>query len=657
MKNRLRGGWPVFLAIVATFAAAGAWLRWSTTKEIELRVFENVTASSGLGGSYTGMTHGAAWADFDGDGRPDVYVSNHLNAPRLYRNLGAARFEDVTAQHFKAAQLQGDKHGAAWADFDNDGRADLVQLTGAIQGMGAEPKRLFHNLGDRFEDVAEAVGLANPEGRTRSPLWIDLDGDGKLDLFEGAEGRLDKKTPPFMFMQRSDGHFEPAEAALVPASRGAPFCVLTSLADNHKSALVCRLMGQNSALQVFDLSKLPARTIDALPQTAFDDIAAADFDNDGRMDLFMARKNAPDAVALGRPADNTVVASIAAGPSNAEAPAGFRLRAHGVVKVQVGVSSTSDPLSPEHVYLGAQGSHPAALSFEVPPALGALPKFSPATPAGVHIGFTEPDHWEVRVVSTHRPAGKPHPQDVQLRLSADGAIAQLEAIGPTAAEEAPARLFMNHGDTFVEESEKRGVNRRLVAGMNVVAADFDNDMNVDVFVLASGDVGLQENLLLLNDGSGKFKVVKGAGGAAGGGGGVGDSVTAVDFDGNGFIDILTTSGGSMGRSLGLPSDAGGYRLYRNFGNSNHWLEIDLEGSQSNRDGIGAVVRLTAGGLTQMRVQDGGMHHRSQNHTRLHFGLAKNTQIDKISVHWPSGRVQEMSAVKGDQVLRIKEPGL
>jgi hypothetical protein len=114
----------------------------------------------------------------------------------------------------------------------------------------------------------------------------------------------------------------------------------------------------------------------------------------------------------------------------------------------------------------------------------------------------------------------------------------------------------------------------------------------------------------------------------------------------------------MGRSLGLPSDGGGYRLYRNlgeFGKGNHWIEIDLQGTQSNRDGIGAMVHLTAGGVTQTRLQNGGMHHRSQNHSRLHFGLAQNSKVDRIVVRWPGGTVQELRDAKPDQVIRIIEP--
>jgi hypothetical protein len=69
----------------------------------------------------------------------------------------------------------------------------------------------------------------------------------------------------------------------------------------------------------------------------------------------------------------------------------------------------------------------------------------------------------------------------------------------------------------------------------------------------------------------------------------------------------------MGRSFGLHSEGGGCQLYHNAGNANHWLEIDLEGPRSNRDGVGAVVYINAGGVTQVRMQDGGIHNRGQNH--------------------------------------------
>jgi hypothetical protein len=215
---------------------------------------------------------------------------------------------------------------------------------------------------------------------------------------------------------------------------------------------------------------------------------------------------------------------------------------------------------------------------------------------------------------------------------------------------------MNRNGRLVEEGDKRRANARLVSGMNVVAGDFDNDGHLDLFVVASGDIGKHENLLLLNRGDGTFGVVAGAGGAAGDLVGVGDSVTTADFDRDGCLDLLVASGGSMGRSLGFPSERGGYRLYRNLCNTgNHWLEIDLEGTKSNRDAIGARVDVAAGGVRQVRIQDGGIHNRGQNHSRLHFGLGKSAAAATITVRWPSGTVQELKAVAADRVLRIREP--
>ena len=136
-----------------------------SAKEKDITLFHDVTAGSGLD-KYVGMTHGSAWGDFDGDGLPDLYVTNHLNGAKLFRNLGKGHFEDVTDKFFTPQDLAGDKHGAAWADFDNDGRLDLVQLIGTGRGVGSEPKRLFRNLGIRFENVAAALGVDNPYGRT-----------------------------------------------------------------------------------------------------------------------------------------------------------------------------------------------------------------------------------------------------------------------------------------------------------------------------------------------------------------------------------------------------------------------------------------------------------------------------------------------------------
>jgi len=488
------------------------------------------------------------------------------------------------------------------------------------------------------------------------PLWVDLDRDGRLDLFQGAEARADERKLPFIFLQRN-GTFQ-ADGAAPFASASAPFCVLTELTPARTTDIVCRAPQRGRTAQVFATGVLPLKELDLMPSTAFEDIAAADFNNDGLFDLYLARKNPPGAIGFGRPSPNELIADVWIDKANAGKPAGFTFRSSGQLQWTVAPVSPGNPISAERIYIGERAVQPAALEFSLPPGAKGSPVVKPGEQAGVYIGTREGHEWEVLVAAGAESsgAGRPQHQQVAIRVRSSGELTQVTATGSKAApEEAPARLLMNRGGKLVDESEKRGVNARLVSAVNVVAADFNNDMHVDLFVVASGELGKQENLLLLNRGGGRFVVVPGAGGAAGGRLGVGDSVTTVDFDRDGFVDLLVTTGGSMGRSLGMPSDPGGYQLYRNRPNANHWLEIDLEGTRSNRDGIGARVELVAGGVTQVRIQDGGVHHRGQNHARLHFGLAKNSKVDRITIRWPSGTLQELDNVAVDRVVRIREP--
>lgn len=650
-EHRWLGKWPGLVVLIVGAALSSACAK----QEVGLTLFQDVTSNSGLA-EYEGMTHGAAWGDYDGDGRPDLYVTNHLKQAALLRNLGDGRFAEVTTEVLSANDLGGDKHGAAWADFNNDGRPDLAQLTGAKQGVGEEPKRLFVNEGGKLVERAVELGVDNPPGRTRMPLWLDIDGNGKLDLFHGAEARFDELTPPFLFAQQ-DGRFADATAKLKPASRSAPFCVLTELTGDRHPEVVCRLMGKGRPVQVFDTSASPARTLDLLPDTAFEDIVAGDFDNDGRIDLFLARKNPGGRVALARSGDNGLTAQIELRAINAAEPKAFRFNSRGSLRVTVAGQHAGE-LDVADVKLGQAGASPAALEFELPPdGARGLPQPPGGDRPAVLIGSTRPGQWQLEFHASPQVfGGKAKPRHVNVRIHSTEAIDDVEALGDGARDEiAPQRLFMNRDGKLVEEGDKRGVNAVPIAAVNAVAGDFDNDMDLDIFILGSGDAGKTPNRLLLNDGKGKFQVVRAAGGASGLLAGVGDSATTADIDGDGFLDLLTASGGSMGRSLGLPSDDGRYQLFRNVGNGNHWIMIDLEGTRSNRDGIGAIVRVTAGGVTQTRVQDGGVHERGQNHTRLHFGLAKHAQIDKITVQWPSGVVQELLKIEANQVLRVREP--
>ena len=174
-------------------------------------------------------------------------------------------------------------------------------------------------------------------------------------------------------------------------------------------------------------------------------------------------------------------------------------------------------------------------------------------------------------------------------------------------------------------------------------------MDVDLYVVTTNAAGNEPNVLYDNQGDGTFKAVTSLGDAVGSNLGIGDTVSTADYDNDGFLDLFITNGDFP---LLLNRNAP-YQLLKNEGNDNHWLEIDLEGVVSNRDGVGAKVYVTAGGTTQLR-QSGGMHDGVQNDSRLHFGLADNTLVDEIRIEWSSGIVQNITDVDADQILSIVE---
>lgn len=632
--------------------------------------------------AYRGMTYGVTWGDADDDQRPDVYLTHHLRPAQLLLNRGATGFQDGTARFFTPEALRGDHHGAVWADFDNDGDQDLAQMTGAVKGQGEEPKRLFVNeggslddgapagpgvalealsqrVGAALRDVAPELGVDNLLGRTRMPLWFDFDGDGRLDLFQGTEKRLDARSAPNLFLQREAGFM--ADQTLLPvASTTVPFCVVSDVVGDAAAEVLCRIAGDGQTLQLFQRQPEGGwRDLALFPATGFEDLAAADFDGDGLIDVYLARRNPPGSVALAALGAEGLMADVELEVRDSEARPGFGFRTPGAFSVRIAPSDATHSLGPGDVHLGEPGHHPDSLEFTVRPGEVAVGARTPASADAPSLHFIQPAAGQWQVVFVPGPAqgdGKRRQHRLQVEVRAEQALQDLAVLGGEAVDEAaPDRLFMNRGGRFEEEGAERGLDALSVPSVNVAAADFDNDADVDLYVVASGEVGNRENALLLNDGRGHFRPVRAAGGADGGTQGVGEAVAVADFDDDGFLDVLVSNGSSMGRSLGLPSDSGDYRLYRNLGNANHWLQIDLVGTRSNRNGIGARVEVLTGERRQVRIQDGGVHHRAQNHQRLHFGLGAAERVDDIVVHWPSGVRQSLGPVAADARITVTEP--
>ena len=185
---------------------------------------------------------------------------------------------------------------------------------------------------------------------------------------------------------------------------------------------------------------------------------------------------------------------------------------------------------------------------------------------------------------------------------------------------------------------------------SIGTGDFDNDMDIDIYLVCSVSTKNIPNILYENIGKGNFVIIENSGGAAGSNLGIGDAGSIVDFDNDGFLDLFVTNG-EHGENF---PNIGPSQLFKNVGNENHWLEIDLEGTISNRDGIGSRVFVTTDNISQVREQKGGLHYRSQDSQIIHFGLGQHEQVDSITVHWPSGIIQEMKNILADQIIRIVE---
>ena len=177
--------------------------------------------------------------------------------------------------------------------------------------------------------------------------------------------------------------------------------------------------------------------------------------------------------------------------------------------------------------------------------------------------------------------------------------------------------------------------------------DFDNDGLLDILIFHGGLIHLfpQEHTLFRGSGSGHFVDVSREAGSV-----LSVRTTArgacfADYDNDGKVDAFLINLGAKGTLLHNVST-----------NTGHWIAIQLKGTKSNRDGIGARVEVFAAGKRQTAERVAGSGYLSQDDGRLHFGLGAATTIDKLLIHWPSGIEQTLAAQQVDRVLTVQEPG-
>lgn len=516
---------------------AGVDPRWRIDPKVfasdyPLAPFPNVAAKVGL--DVFTLSGGLIADDLDGDGNLDIFVSSigFNDELHFYHNNADGTFTDKSAELGLAGETGG--LNLFQADYDNDGRPDILVLRGAWMGKNAQfPLSLLHNDGNgHFSDVTVKAGLLRV-GPTQAAVWLDYDNDGLLDLFVGYESSPDAERPCALFHNNGNGTFtEVAQKAGVAA------------VGFVKAAI------------------------------------SADYDNDGFADLFLTRG--------GRVGGHPLL---------------FHNNHNGTFTE---VSEKAGIVLPEHSF--------STFFFDYD-----------------NDGFVD------LFVVGYSMTGVP------------GVAADYLGL-PTPAER--SRLYHNNGNgTFTDVSHAQHLDK-VILGMGINFGDLDNDGWLDFYV-GTGNPNLEmiiPNRMFRNDKGKGFQEVTTSGNF--GHLQKGHSIAFADLNNDGHQDIFAQMGGA---NLG---DVAHSALFANPTHPAHWLNLTLEGTQTNRGAVGARVKVTVQTprgprVLHRTVGSGGSFGAAT--LRQEIGLGDATTIEKVEVFWPvSQKTQVLTGLALDHFYRVRE---
>jgi len=638
---------------LASTSAAAAALALAAGATCAQTAFTDITGAAGL--THSSETYGSSWGDLNGDGFPDLFVSNHRTAKSLFRNNGNGTFTDIAPTIANLANRpMADTHGASWADFDNNGTQDLFVTIGR-----GNPSEWYINKGGKliFSTVGSGFEATDMGGRT--PVWFDYDNDHRLDVFVAQYAGYGK-----LYHQNPDGTFTDTTSVAKPRCFRFYYIQLIDVNNDGRLDVLCSGEAQFPQ-KIYDTSKIPWKTLfdSAAPAAFFPvvpnvvDSAVADLNNDGRMDMFILSNvtNRPSSVVQ----EGNIVEAMLAGGAK-----GFNFISTGKVTYTIYWNKAAEggTTAFQNIQIGAQGTHPTTTTITLDPANSAVWGMPPAPTSTsqlplLQIGYDTTAHrWTLQIVTKILATDANIFSQGYMQVTSTAPITGLQSTGLWGTDK-PGKptLLMNRNGTFTDETIAAGLDAPVQCS-SVTAGDFDNDMYVDLYLACRTGASNIANILYHNNGDGTFTAVPNAGGAAGPIGlaladnaGTADSVTTADYDNDGFLDLYVTNGFNM-----LPLYVGGpSKLYHNNGNANHWIELDLIGVNSDRDATGARVYATANAITQFRVQDGRNRRWTQDSKRIHFGLAGATSVS-LTIKWPSGLEQTFTNVAANRVYTLTE---
>ena len=527
--------------------------------------FVDVTAAKGLTFRYLSshtskkylletMGPGVALFDYDNDGRLDIFLVNgaplddptakgtipqktgpqYLN--RLYHQKPDGNFEDVTEK----AGLQGKGYGmgVAVGDYDNDGYEDLY-----VTAYGGN--RLYHNNGDgTFTDMTEKAGTGGG-GWSTSAAWIDLDGDGLLDLVVLRYLQWD-------FDDVWCGEHKEGYRSYCHPDYFKPIAPLVYHNDGSSRF--------SEVSQKIGLSK-PGKGLG---------VAIADYDRDGRTDIFIANDSTLEFL--------------------------YHNKGNGTFE-EVGLMSNT----------AVDGDGRAF--------------------AGMGIDFAD-----------YNNDGLPD-------LIVTDLANQMYA------------LFQNNGDgtfNYATNTSGLGAITRPHSGWGVRFLDFDNDgwkdlliaqgHDLDTIQLTSPNLRYREPMVLARNTGHGFVDVSAESGPVFKQAWAARGMAIGDIDNDGRLDAVVTT-----------NDGPAYILHNETATQNHWLTLLLVGHKSNRDAIGAEIKVTTAKGSQFAMVTTSASYLSASDKRVHFGLGAESLAQSIEIRWPSGIVQTLRDVVAGQILQVNEP--
>jgi hypothetical protein len=521
--------------------------------------------------------NGVAIADVDGDGLSDIYFVNQVGGNQLWKNAGGGKFQNITAD---AGVAVPGKVGvsASFADIDNDGDADLYVTTVRAGNL------LFENDGrGRFRDISAAAGV-NYTGHSSGAVFFDYNRDGRLDLFLVNVGRYTTDAVggsgyPFYvaFEDAFSGHLKPERA---------------------ERSILYRNEGNN---RFVDVSK-PAGLVDV---SWTGDATSLDVNDDGWLDLYLVNMQGDDQYYENVGGTRFVRKSRQVFPRTSWGAMGIKVfdfnnDGRQDIFITDMHSDMSEMIGPE---------------LEKKKSIMKWPESFRGTGKTSIWGnsfFLKEGPGKFREVSDNVGAENYCPWGPSVGdLNADGYDDTFIASG------------MNYPERYMINSVK--LNDR---GQRFVDAEF----LLGIEPRAGGVV----TPWFLLDASGKDKDHRDAAGATGplGVWGARGTRSAVifDVDGDGDLDIVTNEFGTV--PMVLVSNLTEKTRVR-------YLAVKLIGTTSNRDGLGAVVKVTAGGSTYTKVLDGNSGYLSHSVYPLYFGLGAAQSVDSVEVLWPSGKRQSV----------------